>query len=187
MYADEDSDVDMYEYESDNDEDFGARRGKRKRANARAASNKDEAAARPMEHPIKLQNCLKDGNDLRGRFSTLPVNGYASTYSMPPGWSCRKATASTAAAAAAATETELDNDKDDTTDETNIKDAAANQSSPTSEKKQEYMQEMAELLSLHKQFGDAESSNVRRDQLRVAGRRTRRKILPKRRKDSNTI
>ena len=160
MYADEDSDVDMYEYESDNDEDFGARRGKRKRANARAASNKDEAAARPMEHPIKLQNCLKDGNDLRGRFSTLPVNGYASTYSMPPGWSCRKATASTAAAAAAATETELDNDKDDATDENNIK--GSSESSPTSEKKQECMQEMAELLSLHKQFGDAESSNLRR-------------------------
>mmetsp|Transcript_11458 Transcript_11458/g.23255 ORF Transcript_11458/g.23255 Transcript_11458/m.23255 type:complete len:210 (-) Transcript_11458:64-693(-) len=103
MYVDEDSDVDIYEYESDNDDDFGTnhrRGGKRKRANARSLGNKDETASRPMEHPIKLQNCLKDGNDLRGRFSSLPVNRFAGTYSMPSDWSCRKATAISSAAAA---------------------------------------------------------------------------------------
>jgi len=167
IYADEDSDVDMYEYESDNDEDFGSssRRGKRKRSNgSRAASNKDEAAARPMEHPIRLQNCLKDGNDLRGRFSGLPINGYASTYSMPFGWSCRTATPGASGAiegepesAERGNEDDEDNNQDE--DHTN----------------QEHLQEMADLLALQKRLGETESSNLRRSSRETrptAGRRS---------------
>jgi hypothetical protein len=154
IYADEDSDVDMYEYESEHDEEYGTTGrkggGKRKRSShARAASNKDEAAARPMEHPIKLQNCLKDGNDLRGRFSGLPLNGYASTYSMPPKWSCRKATRS----AVAAIETALEGDDAGTRENEEEESPGANQ---------EYVQEMADLLALQKRFGEAEDSSLRR-------------------------
>jgi len=172
IYADEDSDVDMYEYESDHDEEYGttSRRGggsKRKRSsNARAASNKDEAAARPMEHPIKLQNCLKDGNDLRGRFSGLPLNGYASTYSMPPKWSCRKATRSAVAATDNASERDRNNEGD-TSENEEEESPAANQ---------EYVQEMADLLALQKRFGEAEASSLRRSsrESRPTSRRSNR-------------
>jgi hypothetical protein len=158
MYADEDSDVDMYVDESDNDDDFGSSsrsRNKRKRSTTtKKVTNKaDEVAARPLEHPIRLHNCLKDGNDLRGRFSNLPVNLYASTYSMPPGWDCRTSTV-TAAATGLATTTEAESDENDEDDE--------NENSPTSQKQQEYMQEMAELLALQKEFGDVEASSIRR-------------------------
>lgn len=142
IYADEDSDVDMYEYESDQDEEYTTGRRKRKRSGVpRAASSKDEAAARPMENAIRLQNCLKDGNDLRGRFAGLPLNGYASTYSMPPKWSCKKASS-----VAAAAEIQSDNeDEEEETPQTN-----------------EHVQEMADLLAMQRKFGEAETSSLRR-------------------------
>ena len=166
IYADEDSDVDMYEYESDHDEEYttgSSRRGKRKRStqNARAASNKDEAAARPIENQIRLQNYLKDGNDLRGRFSGLPLNGYASTYSMPPKWSCKKAAFSSTAAADSAEKESDDEEEEDESPQDN----------------QEHVQEMADLLALQKRFGEAESSNLRRSARETrptAGRRSNR-------------
>merc|ERR1712238_562651 len=165
MYADEDSDVDMYVDESDYDDEYdnsssrNRNSNKRKRSNAaKGAKNKDEAAARPLEHPIRLHNCLKDGNDLRGRFSTLPVNSYASTYSMPVGWSCRKSTGTTnttTTTTTTSTETsESDNENDD--------DGDNDENSPASQKKQEYIQEMAELLALQKEFGEDEVASLRR-------------------------
>merc|ERR1712238_435335 len=165
MYADEDSDVDMYVDERDYDDEYdnsssrNRNSNKRKRSNAaKGAKNKDEAAARPLEHPIRLHNCLKDGNDLRGRFSTLPVNSYASTYSMPVGWSCRKSTGTTnttTTTTTTSTETsESDNENDD--------DGDNDENSPASQKKQEYIQEMAELLALQKELGEDEVASLRR-------------------------
>mmetsp|Transcript_6715 Transcript_6715/g.19384 ORF Transcript_6715/g.19384 Transcript_6715/m.19384 type:complete len:1435 (+) Transcript_6715:359-4663(+) len=155
-YLDEDSDVDVaYEYESD--EDFvSSRRGKRKRATARSAGSKDEAAARPIEHPIKLSHCLKDGNDLRGRFAGLSRNGVASTFSMPSGWSCRYRARAEAAAAANDKNGDDENENDEENDERSEASADAGGGN------QEYKQEMAELLALQKRFGEAETSNLRR-------------------------
>ena len=166
MYIDEDSDVDMYVDESDYDDDHASsRRGrnKRKRSNAKDSANfKDEAAARPLENVIRLQNCLKDGNDLRGRFSTLPVNSYASTYSMPNGWSCRKATTATEIGDITATtelsKSDIDNEMDVSSDNADDN----NTDSPTSQKKQEYMQEMADLLAIQREVGDDEAASLRR-------------------------
>jgi hypothetical protein len=93
VYVDEDSDVDMYEYESDNDDDFGTsrRKSRKRKSDARSAGNKDESAAKAIEHPVRLQHCLKDGNDLRGPFANLRVNTDANSFTMAPGWTCRKA------------------------------------------------------------------------------------------------
>jgi hypothetical protein len=146
MYVYEDSDQDMYEYESDQDEEYGGRRRKRKRDN-RASTNKDEAAARPLEHTIRLNHVLKDGNDLRGPFSDFPINTDANTFSMPPGWSCRKRIA--AATAPIDASEEADKNGDETLSE-------------EEERKQELAREMADLLSLQKTLGDNESHNLRR-------------------------
>mmetsp|Transcript_19729 Transcript_19729/g.20071 ORF Transcript_19729/g.20071 Transcript_19729/m.20071 type:complete len:178 (+) Transcript_19729:1172-1705(+) len=149
MYVDESD----YDDEYDNSSSRNRNSNKRKRSNAaKGASNKDEAAARPLEYPIRLHNCLKDGNDLWGRFSPLPVNSYVSTYSMPLGWSCRKFTGTTTTSTTTtttSTETsESDNENDDVDDN--------DENSPASQKKQEYVQERTELQALQKEFGDDE-------------------------------
>jgi Bromodomain len=95
VYVDDDSDVDIYEYESENDDDFdtGGRRDRKRKRSSRAAGLKDEFAARAVEQPIRLQATLRDAGDLRGPFANLPINLSASSYSLPPQWSCRCATA----------------------------------------------------------------------------------------------
>lgn len=91
VYVDDGSDIDMYEYESDNDEDFDGGGRKRKRS-VRGGGQKDEFAARAIEHPIRLQTTLREATDLRGPFANLPINLSASSYSLPPRWSCRLST-----------------------------------------------------------------------------------------------
>jgi Bromodomain len=95
VYVDDDSDVDMYEYESDNDDDFeggGRSKDRKRKRSARNGGQKDEFAARALEHPIRLQTTLRDANDLRGPFANLPINLSASSFSLPPQWSCRCST-----------------------------------------------------------------------------------------------
>ena len=94
VYVDEDSDVDMYEYESDQDDEFetgGRSRRKRKRA-SRALTNKDDYSSRAIEHQIRLQQTLRPDLDLRGPFANLPLNSDASSFALPPEWSCRRST-----------------------------------------------------------------------------------------------
>jgi len=158
MYVDESD----YDDEYDNSSSRNRNSNKRKRSNAaKGASNKDEAAARPLEYPIRLHNCLKDGNDLWGRFSPLPVNSYVSTYSMPLGWSCRKFTGTTTTSTTTtttSTETsESDNEKDDNNDE----------NFPASYKKQEYRQDIAELVAVQQEFVDDEVASFYDDLLLV--------------------
>ena len=92
VYVDEDSDVDIYEYESDRDEDFetGGTRRSRKRNRGRTSTNKDDSSSRAIEHSVRLQNTLRDTVGLRGPFANLPVNSDASSFSLPPRWSCRR-------------------------------------------------------------------------------------------------
>lgn len=138
VYVDDDSDVDMYEYESDNDDDFegGRKSRKRKHSSARGGAQKDEFAARAIEHPIRLQNTLREASNLRGPFANLPINLSPSSFSLPPRWSCRLSTGTTVAAV------------DETVEVT------------VSAKKR--AQEMAELLELQKVVEANESANLRR-------------------------
>ena len=94
VYVDEDSDVDLYEYESDKDDDFEAgasRRSRKRKRPGRGSANKDDFSSRAIEHPVRLQNTLRDTLGLRGPFANLPVNSDASTFALSPAWSCRKA------------------------------------------------------------------------------------------------
>merc|ERR1712238_203399 len=80
-------------------------------------------------------------------------------YSMPVGWSCRKSTGTTNTTTTTTTTTsnetsESDNENDD--------DGDNDENSPASQKKQEYIQEMAELLALQKEFGEDEVASLRR-------------------------
>ena len=146
MYVyDDDSDQDMYEYESDQDEEYGGGRRKRKRDN-RASTNKDEPAARPLEHTIRLHHVLKDGNDLRGPFSDFPINTDGNTFSMPADWSCRKREAGT--------ETFDPRESTETNTSADLSEEGM--------KKQELAREMADLLALQKALGDNEVHNLRR-------------------------
>jgi hypothetical protein len=63
---DNDSEHDKYEYESDQAEEYGGNRRLKRRSDSRGSRNEDDAAARSIEHAVRLHNCLKDGNDLRG-------------------------------------------------------------------------------------------------------------------------
>jgi len=145
-YTFDDSDQDMYEYDSDQDEEYGGRSRKRKRE--KAQSNKDEAAARPLEHAIRLHNCLKDGNDLRGKFSNLPINTDASTYSLPSGWNCRKRVSD------GLRSDEL-LDKDNNKENSEVLSESDN-------RKQELAKEMSYLLDMQKSFGEDEEAGLRR-------------------------
>jgi hypothetical protein len=149
IYVDEDSDVDMYEYESDNDDDFGTSksRSRKRKSDARSAGNKDESAAKAIEHPIRLQHCLKDGNDLRGPFANLRVNTDANSFTMPPGWTCRKAAGIPNGSDSLERE-EINGDDDVVV-------------SNVSQKKN-HVKEMAELLALQQALNENDSSNLRR-------------------------
>jgi hypothetical protein len=93
VYVDDDSDVDMYEVESDDDDfDAGGRKDRKRKRSVRGGGQKDEFAARAVEHPIRLQTTLRDASDLRGPFANLPINLSASSYSLSPQWSCRCST-----------------------------------------------------------------------------------------------
>jgi hypothetical protein len=148
MYTFDDSDQDMYEYESDQDEEYGGKSRKRKRG--KAQSNKDEPAARPLEHAIRLHSCLKDGNDLRGKFSNLPVNTDASTYSLPPGWNCRKRLSDGSKG-----DELLDKDNDNNKEDGVVPSESDN-------RKQEMAKEMSYLLDMQKAFGEDEEAVLRR-------------------------
>ena len=144
VYVDEDSDVDMYEYESDQDDDFdagGRRSRKRKRGKGKKAGNKDDQASRAIEHPIRLHSIMRDALDLRGPLANLPVNSDASSFSMPPGWSCRRSSAVL---------TEGDSKiEEEAEDEEYLK-------------RKQRAQEIAELLELHRQYEANESAGLRR-------------------------
>lgn len=87
---------------------------------------------------------------------------------MPQGWSCRKATVFGK------------NDVGDSGIDENIasnedEDVDINTDAPASKKKQEYMQEMANLLAMQKEFGEVEAASLRRSSRATAtsGRNTR--------------
>ncbi|KAL3916572.1 MAG: hypothetical protein SGILL_005115 [Bacillariaceae sp.] len=144
----DDSDQDMYEYESDQDEEYGGRR-KRKRG-PRASTNKDEAAARPLEHTIRLHHCLKDGNDLRGPFGNFSINTDANTFTMPSGWNCRKRDVAASSG-------------NDSSEEKAVSEDKSNEELTEEDKtKQELAREMADLLELRHALGEQETSGIRR-------------------------
>jgi hypothetical protein len=146
IYMDDDSDQDD-EYESDQEEDLGGSRRLKRRRDSTGSTNKDEASARTIENSIRLHNCLKEGNDLRGPFSNLPINTDASTFSLPSGWSCRKRII-------ASTSNEDTPEQDIPTEKGSLPD--------DERKKQELAREMADLLALHKAMGESETSGLRR-------------------------
>lgn len=137
VYVDDDSDVDIYEpNDSDNDEDFdGGNRRKRKRGVSRGGTQKDELAARAIEHPIRLQSTIRDNADLRGPFANLPINTTASTFSLPPQWTCRSTLATG-----------------------KVVDSSLADTEPTNKR----AQELAELLELQKLVEANEASGLRR-------------------------
>jgi hypothetical protein len=137
VYVDDDSDVDMYEYESDQDEDFetGRRRIRKRKRASRGGGNKDDAAARAIEHFIRLQATLRE--DLRGPFANLPINSDASSFTLPcKEWSCRLAT-----------DAPSPGEESETAEKLEVKKRA---------------REMAELLSLQKAAEEDEASHLRR-------------------------
>jgi hypothetical protein len=154
VYVDEDSDVDMYEYESDNDDDFEAsgRKTRKRKKSQRGGGNKDDLASRAIEQSIRLQTIMRDALDLRGPLSNLPVNSDASSFTMPPDWSCRRTTNLYAVKT---------NGKDDS------KEDPGNQSEEEVEDEQTLLrkkraQEVAELLELHREYEANESAGLRR-------------------------
>jgi hypothetical protein len=91
VYVDYDSDVDMYVYESDADEDYdGPQRKVRKRKRQVRMKNKEDASARTIERPIRLQSTLSESMGLRGYFANLPVQSDASSFGLPSEWSSRR-------------------------------------------------------------------------------------------------
>merc|ERR1719491_2872285 len=76
---------------------------------------------------------------------------------MPLGWSCRKSTGTTNTTTPPTTSTETSE-----SDNENNDDGDNDENSPASQKKQEYIQEMAELLALQKEFGEDEVASLRR-------------------------
>ena len=144
VYVDEDSDVDMYEYESDQDDDYdggGRRARKRKRGKGKKAGNKDDQASRAIEHPIRLHSIMRDAMDLRGPLANLPVNSDASSFAMPPRWSCRRPSDDVVEAE--------DSEEEEKEDEEALK-------------RKKRAQEIAELLELHQQYEAQESAGLRR-------------------------
>ena len=93
MYVDDDSDVDMYDYESDQDDEFdGGRRSRKRKRPSRGGTQKDDFSSRAVEHVVRLQKTMKDALDLKGPFANLPLNSDASSFALPPDWSCRRST-----------------------------------------------------------------------------------------------
>ena len=95
VYMDDDSDVDMYQYESDKDDDYNNySRGSRKRKQSAARPSGEDTSTRAIERGIKLQKVIGDSHgQLKGALSNLPLNMNASSFSLPHGWNCEKASA----------------------------------------------------------------------------------------------
>lgn len=90
VYVEYDSDVDMYVYESDQDEDYGSSRRNRKRKRpAQQKVLKEDASARAIERPCRLQKIMSESTGLRGLFADLPVNSDPSTFALPSEWTCK--------------------------------------------------------------------------------------------------
>ena len=142
LYVDDDSDFDMQELDDD-DEEYGKRGGrKRKRGGRSAGAVKDEPAAKAIEHPIRLQNSLRGGDDLRGPFARLPVTTDANTFSLPEIWTCKWSTE------------EATSNGDDGEDD--------NESDSKTAGKKRHAAELEELLSLQQAISEDEASRLRR-------------------------
>lgn len=90
VYSEYESDVDMYEYESEADDDFvasGRSRRKRKQSSSQVPV-KEDASSRAVERPVRLQKILSE-QGVRGSLANMPISNDVSTFSLPPGWSCR--------------------------------------------------------------------------------------------------
>jgi len=134
IYADEDSDVDMYNYESDADDDYDGQRKSRKRKRPVRMKNKEDASARTVERPIRLQGALSESMGLRGYFSNLPVNSDASTFGLPPEWSCRR----------------------------KVRKLTANLTEKPNARLNSGHLELDELIAMHRQIEESDSSSLRR-------------------------
>lgn len=94
VYSEYESDVDMYEYESEADDEFvtsGRSRRKRKQSSSAQTPIKEDSSSRAIERPIRLQKILSE-QGVRGSLANMPISTDASTFSIPPGWSCRTRT-----------------------------------------------------------------------------------------------
>jgi hypothetical protein len=88
---DEDSDVDMYVYESDPDESYTSNnRRKRKRPASSHKPLKEDASTRVVERPIRLQKLVNETYGLQGLFGDFPIKRESTSFSLPPGWTCRR-------------------------------------------------------------------------------------------------
>lgn len=102
IYVAEDSDADEYycEYSSgdDDDDEFyknttSSKRAKRKRGKSRknGMNKNDDYSSRPIENPIRLSKITMNSEELRGKpFQNFPLETNASSFSLPPQWSCRR-------------------------------------------------------------------------------------------------
>eukprot|EP00529_Nitzschia_sp_RCC80_P002753 CAMPEP_0113454018 /NCGR_PEP_ID=MMETSP0014_2-20120614/7651_1 /TAXON_ID=2857 /ORGANISM="Nitzschia sp." /LENGTH=1788 /DNA_ID=CAMNT_0000345419 /DNA_START=143 /DNA_END=5509 /DNA_ORIENTATION=- /assembly_acc=CAM_ASM_000159 len=141
-YTDDDSDFDMQELDDD-DEEYGRRGGrKRKRGGRSAGAVKDEPAAKAIEHPIRLQNSLRGGDDLRGPFARLPVTTDANSFSLPEIWTCIWS----------AEDVSSNNGDGEDENETETKMIG----------KKEHASELEELLSLQQAISEDKASRLRR-------------------------
>jgi len=89
MYAEYDSDVDMYAYESDQDDDYDASRRNRKRKRTSHTVLKEDASARSIERPCRLQKVMSESTGLHGPLADLPVKSDVSSFTLPMEWTCR--------------------------------------------------------------------------------------------------
>lgn len=134
IYIDEDSDADMYTNESDGDDEYdGQKKKNRKRKRPARARNKEDASARTIERPVRLQGTLSESMGLRGYFANLPVQSDASSFGLPSEWTCRRRNAKREHVSSSPTR-EIENGN----------------------------AELDELIAMHRQIEENESSGLRR-------------------------
>lgn len=136
VYVDEDSDVDMYEYESDKDDDYDGRSSKKRKRASSQKPTREDSSLKAIERPIRLQKVMSDSVGLRGPFSNIPINSDASTFSLPPEWTSRHSLNKA--------ETKGDDGEPDATIESSERG------------------ELDNLISMHLQTEEKETSNLRR-------------------------
>ena len=112
IYIEYDSDTDMYGFDDEKDEDYDGSANNRKRKRTIRTATKEDPCLKAIERGIPLAKVLPDGETLRGPFGNFPVNTDASSFALPPDWTCHRSDpVETAVAPASTTEpvpTEID-------------------------------------------------------------------------------
>jgi hypothetical protein len=90
IYVEYDSDTDMYGYDDDKDEDYGGSTNSRKRKRPIRTPTKEDPSLKAVERGIPLAKVMPDGDTLRGPFANFPINTDASSFALPPDWTCHR-------------------------------------------------------------------------------------------------